>query len=344
MTADVWDYLCDDGYRCAILNVPMTYPPSPIDGTMVSGFGAAFDLDEDHEDPITHPPEFERILAEEYQWQTTIDDVTTEEGLEAVFNIIRSRFDLHSDILKEDYDYVHLTVFYINALQHKYGESEETDYAWELIDEYLGRIDTKETLLVMYSDHGHREIENSFVVNRWLLNHGYLSLTADSATNSEFSRTLYAALESLRISPKKLAAVARRLLPAPVYDRILPSEFPISSGQLTDRVDWAQTDAIAFSQGPLYLNRTRLGEEYPTVREHLRQELVNLTYQGNRVLSDVRHAEEVYEGPFVDGAPDLLLSGSDGWEIYGGRGLSPRRSSPRACPGRLGIIRSEYSS
>lgn len=317
-TADIWDYLSDDGYRCAVLNVPMTHPPSAIEGTMVSGFGAAFDSDEAHEQPITHPPEFEAELAEEYDWKTTIDDVTTPEGRETAYDVIRSRFDLLSDVLEADYEYVHLTVFYINALQHKYGDGEETNRAWELIDERLGQIDTEDTLLILYSDHGHGHIENTFVVNRWLLDNGYLSLTSDSTSDTGLSRKLYATLESSGVSPKKLAAYGRQILPSRVYDWMTPSKFPISSVQLAEQVEWEQTDAIAFSQGPLYLNRSRLGDRYPTVREHLRDELADLTYQGEQVLSDVQPAEAVYDGPFVDDAPDLLLSSSDGWEIYGG--------------------------
>lgn len=317
-TADVWNYLGDDGHRCAVLNIPMTYPPSEIEGTMVSGFGAAFDSDGEHEHSITYPPEFERELIEKYGWKTTVDDVTTPEGLETAYDVIRSRFDLLGDILDDDYDYVHLTVFYINALEHKYGDGEETSRAWELIDERLGQIDTEDTLLLLYSDHGHGHIENTFVINRWLLDNGYLSLTSDSTSNTEVSRELYTALESAGVSPKKLAAYGRRIFPEAIYDRLMPSKFPISSTQLTEEVDWNQTDAIAFSQGPLYLNRSRLGDRYPTVREQLRDELAGLTHQGEQVLSDVQPAKDVYDGPNVTDAPDLLLSSGEGWEIYGG--------------------------
>ncbi|AHG05274.1 hypothetical protein HALDL1_09745 [Halobacterium sp. DL1] len=317
-TADVWDYLGEDGHRSAVLNVPMTYPPKAIEGTMVSGFGAAFDPGGDSEQSITHPPEFERELTERYDWQTTIDDVTTPDGLETAYDVIDSRFDLLSDILEDDYDYVHLTLFYINALEHKYGDGEETSRAWELIDERLGQIDTEDTLLLLYSDHGHGHIEHTFVVNRWLLDNDYLSLSSDSSSGPGLSQKLYSTLESLEVSPKKMAAYGRRFLPEPVYDRMMPSKFPISSAELAEEVDWEQTDALAFSQGPLYLNRDRLGDDYSSVREELRQQLADLTHEGEQVLSDVQPAEDVYEGPFVPDAPDLLLSSHDGWEIYGG--------------------------
>ena len=317
-TADVWDYLSEDGYRCAVLNVPMTYPPSQLDGTMVSGFGAAFDVDDDSSGPITHPPEFERELVAEYDWKTEVEDATTEDGLEEVYDVLRSRFELLLDLLERGYDYVHLTAFYINVLQHKYGDGERTARGWELIDDYLGRIDTDDTLLVLYSDHGHAPVERTFAVNRWLMEEGYLSMNGDSNSTDAVSGELYEALTSVGVSPKRMAVLARRLLPESVHERVIPSTYPIPSSQLADRIEWADNDAVAFSQGPLYLNRDRLGDRYETVRESLIRDLGNLTYDGEPVLSDVRRAEEVYDGPFLDRAPDLLLSSGDGWEIYGG--------------------------
>jgi predicted AlkP superfamily phosphohydrolase/phosphomutase len=34
----IWMLLSDAGYRVAVLNVPMTYPPDPVRGVMASGF------------------------------------------------------------------------------------------------------------------------------------------------------------------------------------------------------------------------------------------------------------------------------------------------------------------
>lgn len=315
-TADVWDYLSAEGRRCGVLNVPMTYPPSEVNGTMVSGFGASFDYEENPDDSITYPPSFESELADDYNWRTGVEDVTTDAGLEQTYDIIRSRFELLLDMADRDYDYLHLTVFYINALQHKYGDGEETNRAWELIDEYLGQIDTDETRLVIYSDHGHQAIDSTFVLNRWLMEKGYLTL--ESKSGDSVTGGLYAGLNAVNVSPKKMAVLARRVLPESIHDRLIPSTYPISTLRLAERVDWEETDALAFSQGPLYLNRDRLGDQYEQVRESLRRDLVELTHDGSDVIANARTAEEIYNGPYVDEAPDILLTSADGWEIYGG--------------------------
>ena len=88
--------------------------------------------------------------------------------------------------------------------------------------------------------------------------------------------------------------------------------------ELSERIDWAESDAVALSQGPLYINRDRLGSDYNAFRNSLKEELSSLSYRGEPVLSDVYTNSEVYEGPYLDAGPDLMLVSNQGWEIYGG--------------------------
>lgn len=313
-TADVWDYLSDEDLRSAVLNVPTTHPPFETNGLFVSGFGAPFDFDATGS--ITHPPDFERELRETYDWAVGVDDLTTDVGLEACYDVIRSRFELLLDILEDDYDYVHLTLFYINMLQHKYGDGPETERGWDIIDEYLGRINHEDCLLVLYSDHGHSHIDHTFVVNKWLIENGHLKLQSKSTDN--LAGGAYSALQAIGLSPKRVAAIARNVLPKAVHERLIPSKYPISSRELADRVDWERSDAVAFSQGPVYINRDRLGTDYESFRDDLARSFETISYGGSDVISDVHRAEDIYEGPYVEQGPDLLLESAEGWEIYGG--------------------------
>jgi predicted AlkP superfamily phosphohydrolase/phosphomutase len=313
-TADVWDYLAAEGKRSAVVNVPMTYPPEPVDGLMVSGFGAPFGVDLDRS--ITHPPDVQERLAAEYDWDIGVDDVTTAEGLERAYDLIDSRFELLGDLLEADYDYLHLTVFYINVLQHKYGDGPETREAWRRIDEHLGRLDDENVLTILYSDHGHDTVDRTFVVNRYLIENGYLSF--DTGLSDSASGGAYSLLKRLSLSPRRMAKLAKAVLPASVYDDLVTSGYPVPTSELSARVDWEHTTALAVSQGPVYLNREALGDRYESFRDDLAAELSALTVDGEPVLDDVSPAEEVYTGEYVDDAPDLVLVAADGWEIYGG--------------------------
>ena len=312
-TADVWDYLSEADHRCAVVNVPMTYPPSELNGTMVAGFGAPFEVDLD-DDPIAYPAEMQSRL-DEYDWQVGVDDVNAPGGVEEALDLMRSRFELLLDLLEEGYDYVHLTLFYINVLQHQFGDGPETERGWRLIDEYLGKLPDDLTKIV-YSDHGHSNIERTFVVNRYLLDEGYLSI--ESRAGDDVTGGVYSLLQRAGVSPRTAGAVARRLLPKRVYERIVESGYPIPTFELATRVNWEESDAVALSQGPIYLNRDRLGDDYERFRRELKTELESITVDGARPFDDVAYAEDVYEGEHVDDAPDLMLTAADSWEIYGG--------------------------
>lgn len=315
-SVDVWNYLSEAGHRCAVVNVPLTYPPDDIDGVVVSGFGAPFEIDVQEGAAITRPEGLHDHLIEEYDWQIAVDDLTAPDGPERAYDLIRSRFELLDELLERDFDYLHLTIFYVNMLQHKFGDGPETDRAWRIIDDRLGDLLEEDALLLIYSDHGHSTVERTFGVNRWLLERGDLSIES-RAGDSLFSM-VYGGLKTAGVSPRRVAGLAKRTLPTEVYDSLVTSGYPISSKELTTRVDWADSTAVALSQGPVYLNRERLGDDYDAFRRRLRTQLQEVTYDGDPILERVHFGEDVYHGPYVDEAPDLLLVPGDGWELYGG--------------------------
>lgn len=321
-TADVWDYLSESGYSCAVVNVPMTYPPTECNGIMIAGFGAPFEVD--RTGSFTTPPDaLEQLGADD--WKVGVDDVNAPGGAEEALSVIRSRLELMLDLVDDGYDYVHVVVFYLNVLQHHYGDSPETTRAYELVDEYLGRLPDDLTTLV-YSDHGHSHIDQTLVVNRFLIDNGYLVI--EDRVGDSLTSTAYSLLKQTGVSPRRAVALARRILPAAAVDPVVESGYPIPTFKLADRIDWGASKAVAVSQGPLYINRESLDASYTEFREQLRDELLALAIDGSSPLSAVRRAEDVYEGPHVEDAPDLMLVPSEGWELYGGVTPSLSESQP----------------
>lgn len=311
-TADVWDYLAEAGYRSAILNVPMTYPPRELDGLMVSGFGTPLDGGDDRTAPMTYPASFQDELFAEYDWAVDAEDVEGDDWAERALELLRTRLELLTDVLDDGYDYVHLTLFYLNMLQHKCGDGPETERAWRLVDDYLGEVYDDDRLLVLYSDHGHSNVRHTFNVNTWLAERGYLTTDGDG---DSVASHLYRLLESTGLSPRSVANVAATVLPDQVYERLVPSDF--STAELMEQVVWDRSTAVATSQGPIYINRSAV-RDYEAVRAELKAALEDLTYEGEPVFDAVYEAESVYSGPYLDDAPDLLLVAREGWEIYGG--------------------------
>jgi predicted AlkP superfamily phosphohydrolase/phosphomutase len=122
------------------------------------------------------------------------------------------------------------------------------------------------------------------------------------------------------------------------------------SGQLGD-FDWANTRAFVGFHGDLWINKTGR-EQSGVVDEHSAGELLDEIAHGlleledertgERVFHEVLRKDEIYSGPAVDLAPDLML---DSWSV--GYRVAPRRdpAGPLVqAPAPLAGVRESWSS
>jgi len=139
----------------------------------------------------------------------------------------------------------------------------------QILGEILKRID-KNTILIVLSDHGFSSFRKCVHLNRWLLENGYLSL-------------------KLGINESK--------------------------GSF-EGIDWSKTKAYALGFGSIYLNR--IGREYyGIVGESEVQELKQAIKEGLRqfrdpktgemVVKGVYIQEDIFKGPSLKDAPDLIV-------------------------------------
>lgn len=188
-----------------------------------------------------------------------------------------SSLDLNSHMYWRAMDPRH--PLYTPELGEQFGKTIEDLYV--RMDAILGtameHCDADTTLLVV-SDHGFRPFYRTFSQNTWLLEHGFAKLT-DSA---------------LRGRSESLAAT-----------------------------DWDRTYAYGLGINGLYLNlegRERNGivrrgrEEERLLGELVKQlEAAKDPETNSAVFSKVYRAKDVYHGPYVDGAPDLILGFNHGY-------------------------------
>jgi predicted AlkP superfamily phosphohydrolase/phosphomutase len=166
---------------------------------------------------------------------------------------------------------------YDAELAAEYGSALPEFY--QQIDQVLGevvrKLDDHSTLLVL-SDHGFAPYNRSFNLNTWLLHRGYASLKQGSNSNEAFGD-----------------------------------------------VDWSRTKAYGLGLNGMYLNlrgRERDGIVEPgaqadallkEVKEKLLQ--VRDPADGGVAITRVDRASEVYQGPYSDQGPDLLLGYNRGY-------------------------------
>jgi predicted AlkP superfamily phosphohydrolase/phosphomutase len=312
-----WHFLDGDA---AVVNLPTSYPPSKIDGIHVAGGPGA------EQAGYTYPESLEKKLEERHNYAVHPEKMSLLSGddpdnecVPEIYDLIDSRFDVLEDELERgEYELIHVTVFYLNVLQHFYWDMDVVKRVWEQIDERVSRLlkmDELEHLFVM-SDHGSNEIETTFRVNTRLEQHGYLQ------TESSVSDYLHkAGITQERVRPvlAKLGVEwwARRLLPERVQMMLPDEEGSVDRSGKDDVVDWERSQAVASGQGPIYV----IADD-PTERERIVNELIadleGLTDEdGNAVFDQVLRGEDVYNGPHAGRGPDVVLDQAAGVHIEG---------------------------
>jgi predicted AlkP superfamily phosphohydrolase/phosphomutase len=154
-----------------------------------------------------------------------------------------------------------------------------------LVGETLKYVDENTALFVL-SDHGFCAFRRGVNLNTWLLQNGYLTLR-DGATTSE---------------------------------------------KYFDGVDWSRTRAYTLGLGGLYLNLagresggTVSAHEAEALKRELVEKLTTLrdTDTGEVAIRNVYTSSELYRGPYLDAAPDLIVGYADGyrtsWDAAVGR-------------------------
>ena len=330
-TAELWDYLNDAGHEVGVVNMPSMYPPRDLDGYVVSGGPDAVEGEYRSLDSgYTHPPEFEAELRERYGYDVHPDPLLSsneERGaeVEEILRLLELRLDVARDLfVEEDLELVHVTLFYLNVLHHFFWDDAPTRRAWELVDEWLGELRELDANLVVMSDHGVAPTTTEFYVNEWLANNGYL--TRRTGVDDYLQRAGLTRETALDIA-KRFGAVdlLARAVPESVQELV-----PRSAGAKRERkmelVVPGETKALASGQGPIYLDPN---SDVESVREALIADLEAVTDDaGEPLFAGVHRAEEVYEGPYLDIGPDVVVDQRPGVHVNDGMGGGAVQTEP----------------
>jgi len=324
-----------------VLGVPTTYPPKSVDGFLVAG------APDGEDDGYAHPPDLESELEERFDYRVLKRGKISEDGAaaaEEILDLIDLRFTVARELFAErDASFLQVTTFYLNSLQHFLWDDEYTRRAWEQIDDHLGSFLEDGYNVVLMSDHGSNKVQTVFHVNTWLERQGYLELDAGVANS----------LHRLGINTGRLSRFAgalgvrrqaKRLAPAWLLNNVPDAEGGLKREGKTDNVDWEESTAIASGQGPVYLTLDDDDPDYERVRSELVAELRALTDpEGNPVADEVYFGEDIYDGPYVDDGPDVVIDQAKGVHIPGDIGrdavfTSPAEDDWRAENKRTGLF------
>ncbi|KXB02676.1 hypothetical protein AKJ45_03360, partial [candidate division MSBL1 archaeon SCGC-AAA261F19] len=319
---EVWNYLNAGGFSAGVINMPLTYPPKVLDGFMVSG-----PLTPGEKKEYTYPKDLKEKLRRKYDYKIfpkltfALRDIL--EGKDIVRHMkenIHTKFEVAREF-SQRVDFLQLTIFLTDNLQHRIWNRKGSEEIWKLIDKEIGEIirENPEKDILIMSDHGMEKAKTYFNLSAWLQKHGYCSSKGKKKGD---------ALSKLGITRRRLLNLIRRLnlgTPLKKFLRLLPYKVaretfrrvPEKSGG--EELDWDESKVIP-SGTMLYLNPSLDNKQ--EMKEHLREELLKIKSpeSGEKIIKTVYEKEEVFQGKYSDIAPDLAVIPADGVWIGGGVG------------------------
>jgi predicted AlkP superfamily phosphohydrolase/phosphomutase len=328
-SAELWDYLNDEGYRTAVVNMPTTYPPREIDGIMICGGPDARSSEYRMlEDTYTHPESLQEDLENEYDYEIHPKPLISSkdeqgEEVDAIHRLIRLRFEVAYDqFIDGEFDFLHVTSFYSNTLQHFFWREQPVYEAWQIFDEYIGKfLKLEDTNVVIMSDHGCHNIDHVMYLNNWLIENGYLEL--ETGVDDYLQKAGFTKERALRVAKTfRMTDFLAKVVPDRVQT-VVPWEEGVRGQRTFEKINWENTSAVANTQGLIYLTTDRDSDEYDRVRAELKEKLEGLDIPGGPLAVQEMHTyEDLYEGPYLDKAPDLVAHQTDGVHMSEATGKS----------------------
>lgn len=316
----LWELAGNAGKTVAVVNVPMTYPPRPVNGCMVTGI-----LTPSLDNEFTYPPELKTELIEAVPGYH-------------IFNISNIKSDLHGkdfksfvarmagiidnrtkagefiiDKYKPDLCMLHFqasdviqhAMWGAMSQGHSLFDKQKRDYILENfyrpLDEKIGQIIkkfktlSKDTAVFLISDHGFQTHLKRVNLGNWLVNEGYLVL--GQPPKSDFKKFKNVVRESL----KKLTGQ--------------------KTAQPVLREIWADSRIYSFSRGNdgfVFLLEDDKDKRNATEKE-FREKLSQVTdpETGSPVVHEILSRDQVYHGDKLDLMPDLIVKPADGYSFTG---------------------------
>ena len=329
-----WEYLKPEE-KIGLVEVPMTYPPKPINGVMISGM-----MVPSHFKVFTHPASLHTELIRElgdYPIDIWLQKYAHKgdllEGLRALYYYTSFRQKAALYLLKKrgPFDFFMVVFRGTDFVQHYAFKFLDKDYVkehpeegekfGEVIYQFYEKMDTyiaeimqkvdKDCTIIVMSDHGGGPLKKYFYINSWLIKEGYLKLKRGVKKNQIKlrKRPLERVFKRLHLEHLLPASLRRAKLPLPCVIEYPPDEL----------VDWENTKAYAnliWTDGVIRINlkgREPQGsvseKEYESLKDEIKEKLLSLIdpETGKPFIEAVYKREEIYHGPYVKDAPDILI-------------------------------------
>jgi len=284
----LWEVLSHQGRKVFAMNVPESYPPREVNGITIGGFLCPT------VDKVAYPSSVNQVLkkmgyvidAEPWVAHEDLDRF-----IDLVFNALEKRAQAAMHFYeKEGYDLFMVHIMESDRINHflwsmyTSGMSQYKDKFlkfYKKVDDVIGmfmKARHPDTELIVMSDHGFCDLECEVNTNRWLADQGFL-------------------------------------------------EFPKEKKEMALPLDPSKTQVYSMIPGRFYVNLkgrepegiVKKGEEMEKVIDALTEALHRFKFEDDRrIIDKVHRREELYHGPHLERAPDVISHPVDGFDLKAG--------------------------
>jgi len=286
----VWDILSRAGKKVVLLGVPQTYPPTPVNGYMITSFLTPSTKSK-YTYPLSLKREIESLVGE---YMLDVENFRTDDKdwlLGQIHRLTEQHFEVARYLLREkEWDFFMLVDMGPDRIHHGFWKYHDPthpkhvpgnpfqnairDY-YRFLDGEIGRmleLVDDDTVVIVVSDHGAKKMDGGICINEWLRREGYLVLKEE-----------------------------------PKGEGLVPLE--------KVEIEWGKTRAWGAGgyYGRLFLNvqgreprGTIAPEDYERVRDELVEKLAGITDpEGNNIGTVAYKPQEVYSE--IKGIPPDLI-------------------------------------
>lgn len=350
------------GQGSGFVYVPLTYPPYPLNGFMLSGMGTP-----GPKSSFTYPEELKGELLREFRVSHLFEPpIVDQEPIHyfaelegsvdknyAVFEWLEGRFPdldcyvvvfIAPDRIQHFAWHLMRSASTVNSPDSSAELGSSILRVYQKVDAVVGKISSTlrpDSSLIVMSDHGAGPFKRSVDLNAWLEQEGFLSFTEDARDRSD---RVFARMYRLwREGPRRLLSPWQRRR----LKEWLPSGLRLRvdadwRSPLMTHVDWLHTRAFSEgTEGLISLNlqgREPQGVVPPGEREKVLCEIEAALHRlrdpetERPVVERVSRREELYHGQALERAPDLIVQWSE--EQYHSRATRNARGTVFLNPGK----------
>ena len=285
-TETIWSELSNQGKRVIVINVPLTYPPEAVSGILVSGF-LCMDIEKS-----SYPAEFVSYLKSK-DYIIDVDASLARNNqkrkfMELLHQAMEKRFEIALELMdREEWDFFQLHIMETDRLFHFFWDSIENEGEFsrdietffKKLDDFIGHLQQRLS-----------EKERLLILS----DHGFCSIKNEVQLNRWLEEQGLLKFEDN--GKRKLAnydgsSLCYSLIPGRIFINLEGRE----------------------EKGSVHK------DDYEKVRREIKQRLLEFRnpQNGERIIDKVFFREEIYEGPCLEDAADIIAHPTRGYDLKG---------------------------